>query len=44
MGHPVIVAMRSEGVDPRSMEGVLGDRAYHLADHHIHHDLMLSFS
>ena len=34
----VIVAMRSEGVDPKSMEGVLGDRAYHLAaDHHIHH-------
>ena len=30
--------MRSEGVDPKSMEGVLGDRAYHLAaDHHIHH-------
>ena len=35
----VIVAMRSEGVDPKSMEGVLGDRADHLAaDHHIHHD------
>ena len=29
--------MRSEGVDPKSMEGVLGDRAYHLAaDHPIH--------
>ena len=35
----VIVAMRSEGVDPKSMEGVLGDRADHLAaDHHIHQE------
>ena len=34
----VIVAMRSEGVDPKSMEGVLVDLTYHLAaDHHIHH-------
>ena len=34
----VIIAMRSEGDNPKSMEGVLGDRAYHLAaDHHIHH-------
>ena len=33
----VIVAMRSEGDNPKSMEGVLGDRAYHLAaDHPIH--------
>ena len=38
----VIVAMRSEGVDPKSMEGVLGDRADHLAaDHPFHHNFVL---
>ena len=36
----VIVAMRSEGDNPKSMEGVLGDRADHLAaDHPFHHDV-----